>query len=602
MFRNYWKIATRSLLRNKVNSFINIAGLAIGITCVIFIALYVQDEFRYDRNFKDPQRIYQVNLEGNFGGQLFNRSFTPPPVGLALKTEFPEVENYTRACRLNHEIIHNAAPDQAGNSFTENGLWAVDSNFLQVFNFPMAEGEPAGCLQKYHSVVLTEATARKYFGKEPAIGKTLLFDEYKDPFVVTAVLRDLPAASSLQFGMLMPARDFPLIKRFTWSWVFCAMSTFVQLNEKVAADPVAVQRLQAKFPDMVKRLAVKAFDRIGQPYEEFLRKGGKWNFYLQPLTDIHLFSAGIGSPMTNLGDIKYVYIFSAIAVFIIILACVNFMNLSTAQAMRRAREVGVRKVLGSLKGQLIRQFLAEALLYSGIATILALLLVSLLMGPFNVVAGKSLEFADLFHHGIWAFVLLLAIITGLLAGSYPAFYLTSFQPVDVLKGGSLTWKSSGNRLIRNGLVVFQFTVSITLIICTALVFQQLQYTRNIDLGLKKDNVMIVPNIEKLKNGAESFRQEIAKIPGIDRASISTGVPANDFSNFTDFYVPETAGVTEPLAKDIPLSSFIIDDDFVPALHLTMTRGRNFSRDFSDSASVIVNEKTARQIGWKEPLG
>jgi len=224
------------------------------------------------------------------------------------------------------------------------------------------------------------------------------------------------------------------------------------------------------------------------------------------------------------------------------------------------------------------------------------------MGPFNIVAGKSLEFADLFHHGIWAFVLLLAIITGLLAGSYPAFYLTSFQPVDVLKGGSLTLKSSGNRLIRNGLVVFQFTVSITLIICTALVFQQLQYTRNKDLGLKKDNVMIVPNIEKLKNGAESFRQEIAKIPGIDRASISTGVPANDFSNFTDFYVPETAGVTEPLAKDIPLSSFIIDEDFVPALHLTMTRGRNFSREYSDSASVIVNEKTARQIGWKEPLG
>jgi putative ABC transport system permease protein len=602
MFRNYWKIATRTLLRNKVNSFINIAGLAIGISCVIFISLYVQDEFRFDKGFKDPGRIYQVNLEGVFGDQPFNRSFTPPPVGLALKTEFPEVESYTRATHLNHEIIHNGGPDGAGSSFTEQDLWAVDSNFLQVFNYPVIEGDAAGCLKKYHSVVLTETTARKYFGKEQAIGKTLLFDEYKDPFVVTAVLRDLPEASSLQFGMLMPVRDYPLIKRFTWSWVFCAMSTFVVLNEKVASDPAAVARLQAKFPDMVKRLAVKAFERIGQPYDEFLRKGGRWNFYLQPLTDVHLYSANIGSPFTNIGDIKYVYIFSAIAVFIIILACVNFMNLSTAQALRRAREVGVRKVLGSLKGQLIRQFLAEALLYSGIATILALLLVSLLMAPFNLVAGKSLQFADLLHHGIWAFILLLAVITGLLAGSYPAFYLTSFQPVDVLKGGSLTWKSSGNRLIRNGLVVFQFTVSITLIICTALVFQQLQYIRNKDLGLKKDNVMIIPNIEKLKDAAESFRQEIAKIPGIDHTSISTGVPANSFSDFTDFYVPETNGVTERLAKDIPLSSYIVDEDFVPALHLTITRGRNFSKEFSDSASVIVNERTARQIGWKEPLG
>jgi putative ABC transport system permease protein len=606
MFRNYLKIAWRNIGRNKVNSVINIAGLAIALTCMIFIVMYVQDELRFDRGFRDAQNIYQVNLEGNFGGQPFNRAYTPPPVGLALHTEFPEITDYTRVCRLNHEIIkggegQGGISGRTGNSFTEKNLWAVDSNFLQVFNFPMAEGDPRTCLLKFHSIVLTETTAKKYFGKSPAIGKTLVFDDYTDPFVVTAVLKDLPEANSLQFGMLMPVKDFPLIKRFSWSWVFCVMSTYVVLNDKVAANPEALRRLQAKFPDMVKRLAVKAFNRIGQPYEEFLRKGGKWDFYLQRLTGVHLHSADIGNPLTNAGDIKYIYIFSCIALFIIVLACVNFMNLSTAQALRRAREVGVRKVLGSLRGQLIRQFLAEALLYSGIAGLLALLLVSLLMEPFNSLSGKSLMFLDIFRHGAWCFVLLMTIVTGLLAGSYPAFYLTSFRPVDVLKGGRLSWKNPGNRLIRNGLVVFQFTVSITLIICTILVYQQLQFARNKDMGLKKDNVMIVPNIEKLKGQSEAFRQELAKISGIEKASISTGVPANDYSGFTDFYVPETNGVQEPLAKDIVLSSYIIDDDFIPALHLQIAKGRNFSKDFSDSASVIVNERTASQIGWKDPL-
>ena len=355
------------------------------------------------------------------GGQPFDRAFTPPPVGLALKTDFPEVTDYTRICRLNHEIIKPKVGQESARSFTEKDLWAVDSNFLQVFNFTIAAGDPRTCLNQFHSIVLTETAAKKYFGKSPAIGKTLIFDDYKDPFVVTAVLKDLPVASSLQFSMLMPVRDFPLIKRFTWSWVFCAMSTYVVLNDKVATDPSAVRRLETKFPDMVKRLAVKAFDRIGQPYEEFLHKGGRWDFYLQPFTDIHLHSAEIGNPLTNAGNIKYIYIFSCIALFIIVLACVNFMNLSTAQALRRAREVGVRKVLGSLRGQLIRQFLTEALLYSTIAALLALLLVSILMEPFDSVAGKSLRFEDIFHHGAWLFILALTIITGLVAGSYPAF-------------------------------------------------------------------------------------------------------------------------------------------------------------------------------------
>jgi len=602
MFSSYLKIAWRNLLRNKTNSIINIGGLAIGITCVVFIALYVQDDLRYDKDFKKASRIYQVNLEGKFGFQEYTTSNTPPTVGLALHTEFPEIEAATRIYRFDNEIIRNPAPDQAGRSFREKNVWAVDSNFLQVFDYALLDGDPVNCLKKYHSIVLTETMARKYFGNKPGMGQSLLLDEYPTPFVVTGILKDLPSNASLQFGMLLSTQDCPPVQHFSWSWIWCNMSTYVVLNEKSAKNPGIVQKLEAKFPAMVRKDAAGAFARIGQPFDEFIKKGGKWDFHLQPLTDVHLYSAGIGTPLTNLGNIKYVYIFSAIALFIIILACINFMNLSTAQAVRRSKEVGVRKVLGSMKGQLVRQFLAEALLYTAIATVFSLFLLPLFMGPFNSIAGKDLHFGDLFRNGIWLFILFLSAFTGLLAGSYPAFYLTSFQPIEVLKGGGVFLRKAGPQFIRNGLVVFQFTVSIALIICTMIVFRQLNYMQNKDLGLNKDNVLIIPNVEKLKGNKETLRQQISEMPGIKSASLSAGSPANSYGNFTDFYVPVPTGVTEPLAKDITLSSFMVDENFAPALHLQIIKGRNFSKAYNDSSSVIVNEATVRHIGWKDPLG
>lgn len=610
MLKNYFYIAWRSLLRNKTNSLINIGGLAIGLACVIFITLYVQDELRYDKGFKMSDRIYQVTLNGNFGGQEFNTSNTPPPVSIDMHTTFPEVEDYTRVFRMGNIAIHNADPALTGRPFTEKNLWAVDSNFLQVFDYPLLEGDPVSCLKKYHSIVITETMARKYFGRTSPIGGSLVLDTYEAPFVVTGVLKDLPSNTSLQFDMLMPVGDCSPVKIFSWSWVWCQMTAYITLTPHAAKDPSAVQKLEAKFPTMVRKDAAQAFARIGQPFDEFIKKGGRWDFHLQRLSDIHLHSADMGTPYTNLGNVKYVYIFSFVALFVVLLACINFMNLSTAQAVRRAKEVGIRKVLGSLKGPLIRQFLSEALLYTGIATLFALLLVYALMTPFNAVAGKTLTFASIFQHGIWLFILLLFVLTGLLAGSYPAFYLTSFQPVAVLKGNGLFAKSLSNQLVRNGLVVFQFTISVGLIVCTLVVFRQLNYVRNMDLGFKKDNVVILPNLEKLMpdyNAAltgkeETLRQQIASIPGVTSASLTTGTLADDYAGFTDFYVPVTTGVTEPLAKDLTLTSFMADEYLAPALHLQIVKGRNFSKNFSDSDAVIVNETTVRTVGWKDPLG
>ena len=599
MLYTYFVIAWRNLLRNKTNSFINIGGLAIGITCVLFIVLYVQDERSFDRGFVHVDRIYQVNMEGSFGGLGYTTSNEPPPAAISLRNSFPEVTAYTRFFPPGNLTVRT---EGVAHSFTEKRIWAADSNFLQVFSFAFVEGDAASCLKKYHSIVLTESMARKYFGNVRALGKTLTIDTAA-PYVVTAVLRDLPGNSTLQFDGLTPLADNALVKRFSWSWVWQQLQAFVVLDGATAGNEAAVKRLEAKFPAMIRRDAARAFERIGQPFDEYIRKGGKYDLYLQPLTRIHLYSAGIGTPYENLGNIQYIYIFSLVGVFILLLACINFMNLSTAQASKRAKEVGIRKVLGSLKGQMIGQFLAEAMVYTVLAALLAVALSYVLMPGFNGIAGKQLAFADLFRHGSWVLFFFVLVGTGLLAGSYPAFYLTAFRPVEVLKGGGLFARGFGNQLIRNGLVVFQFTVSIALMVATLIVYRQLGFMNTHDLGFNKEHVVVFSNIEKLASGSQKdLRQRLSGIPGMRNVSVSSGVPANMTSMFTDFYVPIATGVKEPLARDLNMTSYLVDEYFVPSLQMQLVAGRNFSKEYHDSASVIVNEATVRQVGWKDPLG
>jgi putative ABC transport system permease protein len=601
MFRNSVIIALRTILRNKTNSIVHIAGLAIGLASVILITLYVRDERQFDRFLKNADRIYQVNIDALMGGQGGLLSNTAPAVGPALQKTFPEIAAYTRFYVMGNEVISNDANSKTQNHFTEKRFLAVDSNFLEVFDYALKKGDAATCLQKPYSIVLTETTAAKYFGNTDPVGKYLVLDEYKEPFEVTAVLKDIPAQSTIQFDLLIPTAACPPVQHFSWSWVWLQMNTYVLLNKNVPNDPASISQLVRKFPAMVKVQAAAAFKRIGQPYDEFVKKGGKWDFYLQPLTSVHLYSANIGSQfLSTLGDIKYVYIFSAIAFLIIILACVNFMNLSTAQSVTRAKEVGIRKVLGSGKKQLIRQFLIEASLYSFISSIFAFALVIICLPSFNAVAGKTLQFNSIFHSGIWLFIMLLTILTSFLAGSYPAFYLSSFNPVSVLKGGFFK-KSLSNQLIRNGLVVFQFTISIALIICTIILFQQLRFSQTKDLGLKKENVIIIPNVEKMAaTDEETLRQELMTIPGVFHASISTSVPT--MKSFGDTYIPDPSDAKEKLTKDIMLNSFMVDEQYIPSLNIQLLQGRNFSKEFNDSTSVIVNETAVEQIGWKHPLG
>ena len=603
MIKNYFKTAWRNIMRNKTSSFINVSGLTIGIACVLMIVIYIQNELRYDRFHKDADRIFQVVLNGNMNGQEFWGGNTPPPVGPALTNNIPEIESYTRFYEPN-DIVVRYEGNGRSEFFTEKNILAVDSNFLQLFGFKILEGDAATALMKPGSVVITESIAKKYFGDGPdsyreAIGKTLSMREDKQPFTVTAVLKNVPSSSSIQFDLLTPMADFPVVKRFSWSWVWRLMVCYVKLKPNVPTDKAGIQKIESKFPAVVRVQAANGFRRIGKPFDEFIKSGGKWDFHLLPLTDVHLRSGNINLPwLSHISNIKYIYIFGSIAVFIILLACVNFMNLSTARASSRMKEVGIRKVSGSTKAQLIRQFLSEAVLYSFISSAIAVMLVLLLLKGFSLIIDEPLDFQTAFTPAIWISLIGLTILIGLLAGSYPAFYLTSFKPVQVLKGKNLFSPGKKTLFLRNGLVVFQFFISTLMIIGTIVVLKQLHFFRNTDLGFDKENVVVISSSNRLASGEETFKQSIKQMPGVLTASITTSIPSGD--TFGDSYQPEDEG--DKKSAEIGLNSFMVDDAFIPTLNIKVVKGRNFSKEFNDSASVILNEEAVRQIGWKDPVG
>ncbi|HEX6848029.1 MAG TPA: ABC transporter permease [Chitinophagaceae bacterium] len=598
MIKNYFKTAWRNMMRNKTSSFINISGLSIGIACVLMIVIYIQHELSYDKFHKDSDRIFQVVLNGNMSGQEFWGGNTAPPVGAALANNIPEIETYTRFYEPN-DIVVRYEENGRSEFFTEKNILAVDSNFLQLFGFHLLEGDAATALLKPGSVVITETIAKKYFGNEKAIGKTLSMREDKQPFNVTAVLKDVPSTSSIQFEFLLPVADFPVVKRFSWSWVWRLMVCYVKLKPNVPTDKAGIQKIESKFPGVVRVQAANGFRRIGKPFDEFIKSGGKWDFHLLPLTDVHLRSGDINLPwLSQISNIKYIYIFGSIALFITLLACVNFMNLSTARAANRFKEVGIRKVSGSTRAQLIKQFLSEAILYSFISSVIAVILVLLLLQGFSLIIEGPMSFQTAFTPLVWLSLTALTILIGLLAGSYPAFYLTSFKPVLVLKAKNLFSPGKKTLFLRNGLVVFQFFISTFMIIGTIVVLKQLHFFRNTDLGFNKENVVVISNSNRLAAGEETFRQAIKQMPGVMDASITTSIPSGD--SFGDSYQPADEG--DKKSAEINLNSFMVDDAFIPTLNIKVIKGRNFSKEFNDSASVILNEEAIQQIGWRDPVG
>ncbi|PHN95335.1 ABC transporter permease [Maribacter sp. 6B07] len=599
MFKIYLKIAFRNAFRYKGNSIINIAGLAIGLTCVILIALFINDELSYDRFFNDADQVYRVNLNGKMGDDEFYAGYTPPPAGETLVANFPEIESYTRIYRPGVDVLEysNGSEKQI---FNEENMFAVDANFLEVLSYPMLKGDPIKSLQEGNSVVITNSIAEKYFGDADPLGKILFYGKERTPLKVTGVLEDMDnLQTSVEFDILVPVSNFSNVKRFNWSWVWLQMATYVKLTEKAAENPEVINHLESQFPELIRLHAANAFDRIGQPYEEFLENGNKWDLHLQALTDIHLHSNDIESAITEQNSVKNLYIFAIIAFFIIILASVNFVNLATAQASKRSKEIGIRKVLGSPRIQLIKQFLAEAIFYTVVSTFLAVVLVWVFLPLFNQLAGKTINFNSIYDNGIWLFIICLSLFTALLAGIYPAFYLTSFKAANVLKGVSKV-ANSKDGFIRNGLVIFQFTVAIIMIIATSVVYLQLNYTKNRDLGYDKENLLVIRNAEKLDGSEKTFRSELEALSEVKNAAVSSGMLTR--GSFGDFYFPKASNSDEKVAKDIILQSYLVDEHFMKTLDLKLIKGRAFDNYFNDSLSVVINEAAAKQIGWENPIG
>lgn len=594
------RYALRNFRRQAFFTFINVSGLAVGLAACWLIGLYVMHERSFDRFLPDADRICAVSLQLKMGDQEARTTNTPPPLGPRLAADFPEVELAARTFNLGAVVVRREQPGQAPLIFNESNAMAADTAFLELFGFPMIEGDAAQAIDKPGSLVLTEEMAAKYFGRTSAMGQALYVNDRL--FTVTGIVKKLPSNASVQFGFLTPTADFKVIDRFSWSWIWLQMDTWLKLRQPADADYIA--RLESKFPAMVRAYAPETYARIGQDFDAQLKKGDRYDVELLPLRSLHLDQAGLDSRLSTLGDRRQVQVFGLVGVLTLLLACVNFMNLSTARSMKRAREVGVRKTLGSRRNALIGQFLTETLLLSIVALLFAALLAGAALPLFNRVTGLEWGASTLFAPQTLWMVAALPVIVCLAGGLYPAFYLSGFGAGDILKKASSPGRGIQARL-RSGLVVFQFAVSITLMLGALVVFRQLKFAQATTPGLQREHVMVIPVSRQLGESfsLDAFRRQLLQLPAVQHASHTTYLPS--MGSFGDFYEPEQGAQSHPVVANLPISSFMTDADFVPALGIELLNGRNFygnENTNEDSTSVILNEAAVKAIGWQNPVG
>ncbi len=583
MLRNYLKVAIRNLLKHRGYTFINIAGLAIGMACCLLILLYVQDELSYDRYNEKADQIYRVTLHGRLAGNDIDVGVTCAPMAGTLLNEYPEVLHATRL----HKAFSTVLVSHGENRFNEDQVFFADSNYFDIFTLNLLRGIPNTALNEPNSVILTEETARKYFGDENPIGQTLRFNNTTD-FKVTAISENVPHNSHFHFDLL--ASFVTLDQSRSTFWVNNNLHTYIVLQNNYPPS-----QLTAKFPGLIRKYVAPQIQQVmGITFDQFLAGGGEYAFSLQPLTDIHLYSH-LENEIEPGSSAAYVTIFSLIAFFILLLACINFMNLATARSANRAKEVGIRKVVGSHQWQLVKQFLTESILLSVIAILFAVLLVEMFLPAFNNMAAKDIESSYLWNGFLLPGLLVITLFVGFLAGSYPAFFLAAFRPIEVLKGKFKAGMKSS--LLRSSLVVFQFAVSIMLLIGTFVVNNQLHYIRNKQLGFNNEHVLIIQRAQALGDQIDSFESEIKQNPAVIVTGNANHLPGKDWN--INAYQPENTSVKEGYL----LATFNVGYDFIETLGIEIDAGRSFSRDFStDNTAYIINKAAVKKFGWKDAVG
>ncbi len=567
MWIHHLKVTTRNIIRHKSYAFLNIFGLAAGMACCILIGLWVLDELNYDRFHENVSSICRVESNQNFSGRTLHIYWTPHPLGPALEAEIPEIEDSTRAANLNAQLIRYK--DKA---FEEYAIWSVDPSFLNMFSFPMIKGDPENALSGTSSLVMTERLATKFFGDENPIGKVINVAQSAD-FTVTGILKDIPTNSSLQFDVLVPYKYLDSIGRTDDNFTNNQTYTWVQLHSGVSTEEVSTK--------------ISGFVRQKVPRSLMVLE-------LLPLTRVHLYS--YSGYEKNLA-VQSVYLFSIIAIFVLIIGCINFMNLSTARSAHRAKEVGLRKVVGAFRSQLIRQFYGESLLYAFIALGLAVAAVSVILPAFGSIAGKEMSW-----NAAGAGVLVLglagiALLTGLVSGSYPALFLASFQPVNTLKGKLKS--GTGNAIFRRTLVVVQFVLSAALIIGTGVVSKQMTFIKNRNLGWNKEQVVAIPVRSYSRPSLETLKAQLANTPGILNVAVATQKPSFTSWSSSGF---DWEGKDPSLKVDVTYME--ADDGYVDTMGMNIVQGRNLSKEFptDKSESFLINEEFARLMGHEDPIG
>lgn len=582
MFKNYLKIAIRSLFKDKFFSFLNVTGLAIGITCCLLIMTYVNYELSYDKHFTNHENIYRIGIEGRFNGRDFTGVQTPAPAATTFRDEIPQVDQRLRFRRVGSWIVK-----YEDKVFNENRVAFADETFFDVFKINTISGNPDEALLRKNQVAISQSMAKKYFGEEDAMGKTLRFDNDED-FMVSAIYEDIPANSHMKFDMLLSfiTREDNYNSQ---QWLSQNEFSYLVLNENSNIEDVSGLLNEIA----VDKMSVELKQYLNMTYEEFEAGGNTFKYFLQPLDDIHLFSDGYGGFEPG-GDMTYVYIFSAIAAFILIIACINFMNLSTARSANRAKEVGIRKVLGSVKRQLIGQFIAESIVITLLGGFIGLGLSMVLLPFFNDLADREMVMNAL---NLLPLVIGGTVLVGFLAGIYPAFFLSAFSPVKVLKGNMSMGMRSG--ALRKVLVSFQFFVSILLIIGTFSIINQMQYIQNKKLGFEKDRVLLVHNTYMLGENADAFNNRMAAIPQVDETSATWYLPTSSSRSSTVFF-PDAIIDQD---RGIVSQNWRVDDHYADVFGLEMAAGRFFSEDLpTDSLAMVINEAAAQVFGITEVEG
>jgi putative ABC transport system permease protein len=589
MFRSYVKIGWRNLLRQKMFSVIKIGGFAIGIAACLLIALYVRQELTYDRHYVHGHRLYRVVRVAEMRGETGKSVYMPAPFADALRAHYPELE---LVGRCNNVELFGAGSNEVRRadrqeSLHEEHLVHVDQALLDIFEVPFVEGNPHHALDEPNTIVITRAKAEKYFPGEDAIGKLLLLNNDESrPYTVTGIVEAFPVTSHFQadFMLSLAGREFFEGERSNWG--ASNSPTYVRLREGTS-----VAELEAKLPRIMQPYFVKPAMAGGNPVAIAWAKSLR--FELQPINDIYL-NDDIRDSSAH-GDVRYITLFGTIAVFILLIACINFINLSTARSANRAKEVGLRKVVGSNRAELIRQFLSESLLLSILAFVVALLLASLALPYFNALLGRSLDFPWSEWWLLPAFAVT-ALGTGLLAGMYPSFYLSSFRPAEVLKGKlSQGSKRTG---LRNLLVVFQFTISILLVVGTIIVNRQMHYVLTKKTGFDKDNVLLIESTHTLQDRVADFKNELQRLSGVSQVSVSGYLPVDGAKrNGTDFWR------TDDPDRRANTQVWSVDQDYIKTMGINIVEGRDFSADrASDERAIIINQTMARALNLKEPLG